>query len=124
MKNYIQTIVLFIFMVVLFFFAIKDEETKNYNIKTELKLIQDSLNLVRHDFKEHLSKCAFIDINSIQKISADGRFITLYHPAQIKRIKKYVMKRVKLKAHGLQRIEKIGDFYENPNLLKRNHPKK
>ena len=76
--------ILFILFAVFFRKSMKLQR-KNENLKTEL--LQ-----VRRDFREHLEKCSFISINSIQKISTDGRFITLYHPAQIKRKKPYDIK--------------------------------
>ena len=80
-------VILFILFVVFFRKSVKLER-QNENLKNELFQ-------VRKDFREHLEKCSFININSIQKISADGRFITLYHPAQIIRKKRYEIHYIK-----------------------------
>ena len=83
MKNAdIYIIVILFILFAIFFRKSMKLERQNENLKTEL--LQ-----VRKSFRDHLKKCSFISINSIQKISADGRFITLYHPAQIIRKKYY-----------------------------------
>jgi len=83
--KYIFLIVIIFFLSVVVFFQNRD----NHKLEKKLMNTDDSLNFVRKAFREHLSKCAFIDINDIQKVSKDGRYITLYHPAQIVRIKRY-----------------------------------
>jgi len=84
MKTLILTLIILFLSVVIF---VQDRD--NHRIEKKLINTEDSLRMVRKEFREHLSKCAFIDINNIQKVSKDRRFITLYHPAQIKRVKRY-----------------------------------
>jgi hypothetical protein len=68
------------------------DRVKIKNQKIELQQKQDSIDFYKEKYKEvtklfreHLKECSFISKASIQRISRNGRYITLYSPTNTER---------------------------------------